>query len=157
MKTGMCSLVIAFALAFATPSQAQQTTAITIGAVNCGYTSAPLNCYSVPMTIGSNAGTAWIATGFILFRPGLEGSGYVEALVTSWAITQRNGIGQPTQEVITFKLTNPSANGVAADPDNNGDSDAVQGSITLNFSYSGYGRYLRATVSGSGAQSITQD
>jgi hypothetical protein len=109
------------------------------------------------MTIGSNSGTAWIATGFILFRPGLEGSGYVEALVTSWTVTQRNAIGRPTQEVITFTITNPSANGVAADPDNNDDADAVQGSLTINFSYSGYGRYIRATVSGSGAQSITQN
>jgi hypothetical protein len=142
---------------FAMPSFAQSATAIKIGPVNCGYASAPLNCYSVPMTIGGNSGTAWVAPGFILFRPGLQGSGYVEAVVTSWTISQRNLIGQPTQEVITFTITSPSANGVSADPDGDGDGDTVQGSLTINFSYSGHGRYIQAMVSGSGNQSITQD
>ena len=165
MRTGMCSLVLV--LAFAIPSPAQQTaptapatTPITIGPVNCAYADAPLNCYSVAMTIGGNSGTAWIATSFILFRPGLEGSNYVEGLVTSTTVTHRNAIGQATQEIITFTISNPSANGSPADPDADGDSDVVQGSLTINFSYGPpgrWGRYPTVTITGSGAQSITTD
>ena len=107
-----------------TAASSTPTTAITINSVNCGHTSAPLNCYSVPMSINGHSGTAWIATGFILFRPGLEGSGYVEAAVTSWLVTQRNNIGQPTQEVITFTTFSTGLNGTQpADPDVDGDAD----------------------------------
>ncbi len=168
MKTGMCSLVIALAvsLVLAVPSHAQQTTAITVGQANCGRSALPnLNCYSVPLTIGNVTGTAWIdvqnQAGFILFRPNLEGSNYVEGQITGAFVEAHNAIGQVTRATITFKILVPSANGAQADPDNNNDSDGVQGSITLNASYTfGGGRFSgwACTITGgSGAQSITQD
>ena len=169
MRTGMCSLVLA--LAFAIPSQAQQTTPITVEAANCGRSSLPnLNCYSFPMIVGGVAGTAWIDVqgqgGFILFRPGLEGANYVEGKITSSTVDSRNAIGQATSATITFAIPNPSLNGYAGDPDNNGDSDAVVGAITINASYyyssGGGGRagaagWVVTVTGGTGTQSIVQD
>lgn len=162
MKKGMCSLVIA--LAFAIPSHAQQTTPITVGQVTCGKTGTPLfNCYAVPLTVGTNSGTAWFfpqyTGGFILFRPNLEGPNYVTAQVTSTTVNARNAIGQVTQATYTFT--------VVADPNTDGDSDTMQGMITIDFSYyystggggrggGGAGWYMKI-VGGSGQQSITQD
>ena len=147
-----------FMLAFAIGASAQTqppSTPITVGTTNCGV-GGFVNCYAVPLTIGTNSGTAWFYSngnrGFILFRPSLEGSEYVTAAITSFTVNSRNIIGQATQVTITFT--------VVADPNADGDQDTVQGSITLNFAYqplSRHGWYNVQVTGGSGAQSITQD
>lgn len=142
---------------------AQAQTPISVGVASCGRSGAPVfNCYSVPLTVGGVTGTAWMypqgSGGFILFRPALEGDGYVTAQVTSTTVNARNAIGQVTQETITFTLV--------GDPGSDGDSDSVVGSITVNLSWTfksgssgragGSGWYM-TIMGGSGAQSITQD
>jgi hypothetical protein len=88
--------------------------------------------------------------GFILFRPNLEGSDYVTALVTSWTVNSRNSIGQVTQTTITFT--------VQADPKGDGDTDTVMGSITLNITWVGGRRGPYPSITGgNGAQSIRQN
>lgn len=151
----------------ATGAAAQSTTPITVGQTTCGRTAPPaFNCYSVPLTVGANSGTAWFfpqgSGGFIIFRPNLEGADYVEAAVTSSTVNSRNAIGQVTQATYTFVLNTPSLNGSSADPDSDGDADAVIGSITINFAYyyGGYGRnsgWIMKIVGGGGQQSIPQD
>ncbi|SRR5579871_848905 len=152
-------LVLLFTL-FAVPSFAQDstpvpTTTITVGTIYAGHTALPnLYCYSLPLTIGGVSGTAWIDVqgqgGFILFRPNLEGTGYVTAQITSVTGLQLNKIGQVTSMTVAFQ--------VVADPDNDNDSDTVQGSITIMglYVYGGSGRiagwYLTIT-GGSGTQS----
>jgi hypothetical protein len=143
---------LALALAMAIPSHAQSTTPITVGQSTgrCQQTNTTLNCYSVAMTIGTNSGTAWVypqgQSGFILFRPNLEGTGYVEATVTSSMVTGRNSVGQVTQLTVTYTLN--------GDPNSDGDTDVIMGSIVFNI-VQGVGRYGYPSVtSGSGQQSI---
>jgi hypothetical protein len=160
MRKVLATLAPVLALCFAIPSHAQTTTpsteppstTITVGQVTCPQF---LSCYSVPLTIGGVSGTAWIYPqsngGFILFRLPLEGSNYVTALVTSWTVT-RNSMGQATKTTITYT--------VQGDPDNDGDTDTVMGSITLNIAWVLGGRWHNiaypSITGGFGAQSITQ-
>lgn len=165
MKHALLTLtLLGLAAIAATAKPAQQpqepTTQITVGQVSLGSAQFMINCYSVPLTIGGVAGTAWVDAqyngGFILFRPGLEGPDYVTAEIVpgSWTVLSRNTIGQVTSARIAFV--------VQADPNSDADTDTVQGSITFNFSYTwtGPGRYAgwhQTITGGFGAQSITQD
>lgn len=71
-----------------------------------------------------------------------------------------NSIGLPATETVTYQIATYSDGGNPTDPDQNGDVDAVTGSITFNLSYGPPGRYgmrVLTIAGGSGAQSITQD
>lgn len=138
-----------------TPTQ----TPITVQPSSCGFTKGfgPLNCYTVNLTIGGNKTTADFTFDQIIFRGG-EGAPNVWATPTSHTFTY-NSVGVPISETITYE-TEPNPNGQSADPDNNGDSDVVTGSITFYLSYGPplrYGMRVLNILSGMGAQSITQN
>jgi hypothetical protein len=136
---------------------AQGNTPITVGASrgNCQASGTILNCYTVPMTIGNNTGTAWVYPqgngGFIIFRSPLEGGVNVEATVNTSTVTGKDAVGRTTQLVVTYTVN--------GDSDGDGDTDTVVGTITFNIIYTrGYHNLLYPSVSdGSGAQSITVD
>jgi hypothetical protein len=135
------------------------STPITVGqsAGLCTGSGVTFYCYTVAMTIGANSGTAWVYPqwngGFILFRPNLEGADYVTAMVTSSVCTAHDAVGRTTQLTVTYTLV--------GDPNDDGDKDAVVGTITFNIAYVLGGRwhnlYYPVITGGSGAQSITQD
>lgn len=157
MKKLIAIMLFVLGLTFGVQANAQTSIPITIGQSNgpgnCQQSNTTLNCYSVFMTIGGNSGTAWVYSqgqaGFILFRPNLQGAGYVEAFVTSSTVNSRNAIGQVTQLTITYTLS--------TDPNSDGDTDTVMGSITFNLAQT-TGRYAHASVIGGfGQQTVTQD
>jgi hypothetical protein len=162
MKIAFASLL--FVLALAIPSHAQTIVPITVPPLDIGLASyMHPQLSSVPLTIGGVPGTMWLYPqpcnslgncGFILFRPPLEGSSYAMASVTGWTANSVNSIGQVTSATLSYT--------VLGDPNDDGDTDTVMGSITFSFSYyfKACGRYCTGyheIISGSGAQSITQN
>jgi len=163
-KLSAVAFVIAFALAFAIPSHAQSTVPITVPPFDVGLASyMHPQIYSIPINIGGVSGTMWLYPqncgptgncGFIIFRPLLEGSNYLDAVVTAWYANSYNSIGQVTSATLNYTIQ--------GDPNADGDTDTVMGSITFSFSYSFKvcGRYCTGyheTISGAGQQSITRD
>lgn len=142
------------ALGLMAAGSAAAQTPIVVGQSQCGFSrggGGPLDCYNVNMTIGGQAGTAWVSNSFITFRSPLEGANTVVAQITNKQLVFNN-IGLMVQETVSYMVT--------ADPDNNGDSDTLTGSITINVTYGPPGRYGMRTVTvtgGSGAQSIAVD
>jgi hypothetical protein len=164
MKGRIAVLIFALACLFAIPARAQNTVAITVPPFDAGLASyMHPQLYSVPVTIGSVSGTMWLYPqtcnssgncGFITFRSPLQGPDPVVASVTAWFANTYNTIGQVTSATLNYTLY--------GDPNSDGDRDTVMGSITFTFSYHFVvcGRYCTGwheTLSGSGAQSITQD
>lgn len=152
-----------FTLAFAIPSFAQSTTPITVGTANCGASGngrLTLRCANVPVTVGGVQGIVAFnllqpsgQIGFLSFTAGLEGPSYVQGEITSATVNTTNPLGFVTQATITFTIQ--------GDPNEDGDSDVVVGSITLNFTYTFHGGrgagWNETITSGSGQQSILQD
>jgi hypothetical protein len=155
------SAAVLILLALVLPvSYAQQstlaTTPITVGQAYLGTNY--YYVYNLPLTIGANTGTAWMDVqgqrGFILFRPSLEGSTYIEAQITSWTVNSTNSVGLPLSATVTYWFVTPT--------NSDNDTDFTQGSITFNYTWQqnppGFRRGWYVTLTGgSGMQSITQD
>lgn len=172
MKRPLAGLLFMFG--FVVGASAQTTpppssTPIVVGASagNCVGSGITFYCYTVAMTVGSVSGTAIVYPqwngGFILFRPNLEGPDFVTGLVTSSTVTAHDSIGRTTKLTVTFTISGVGAGGLAQtpDPNNDGDTDVVVGTITFNIAYVLGGRWHNLTypiiTGGAGAQSITQD
>ena len=167
MKRPLAGLLFMFA--FAIGASAQSSTPITVGqsAGLCTGSGVTFYCYTIPMTIGGNSGTAIVYPqwngGFILFRPNLQGADYVTALVVRTVVNAQDTAGRTTQLTVTFLLSASGINGTpqSPDPNNDGDVDTIVGTITFNIAYVLGGRWHNLTypiiTGGSGAQSITHD
>lgn len=86
---------------------AQTTTTYTIGAASCGPASATIiDCYSMPLTVGTTTQTAWVAAEYMYttedFLTGLIGDYEIADVSVVSAITYK-GIRFPTE--IRAKLT----------------------------------------------------
>ena len=128
--------LLAFALFLvAIPSHAQTTTQVNALPFTC-VDQTSFYCYNAPVTATINgqsvSGTMTLdifhmSYGYVLFV--IPGAG-VYAEITAVQVISMNSLGQVTEMKVGFTSQ--------ADPDNDGDSDTVSGSVDLSIKWTAY-------------------
>ena len=129
-------LLVPALLLVAISAQAQATTTpITVQPFLC-INQTSFYCYNAPVTVGVNGQTVsgtmtldifHMSYGYVSFS---LGGTYLYAELTAVQIVSMNSLGQVTEMNVAFASQ--------ADPDNDGDSDAVTGSLNLKATWTSY-------------------